>query len=243
MTILDEYKSFINLLEECKTKYGEFSNSTLIVKLSIYIFLIENSNLKPFQYRIELLNDIIKQYNDAPLLSTRPPVMIDNDGEDAFIFIPDINDQYDRHKNEIKTRIINMDMPEQFNNIKINNWYIYVTTLDDKILILDSPQTTTELITGRKNNLWGDVQPEHPLLLCDYENLIVKSAGEMLVTNDKVSDDMHILINNKSGHFKPNVSSIKITKTLIKKYLNILDDKIHTIPFDFEDSFKKKKQV
>ncbi|WP_341301113.1 hypothetical protein MHB44_00210 [Lysinibacillus sp. FSL H8-0500] len=129
MTILDEYKSFINLLEECKTKYGEFSNSTLIVKLSIYIFLIENSNLKPFQYRIELLNDIIKQYNDAPLLSTRPPVMIDNDGEDAFIFIPDINDQYDRHKNEIKTRIINMDMPEQFNNIKINNWYIYVTTL------------------------------------------------------------------------------------------------------------------
>ncbi|WP_161804071.1 hypothetical protein [Lysinibacillus macroides] len=134
-------------------------------------------------------------------------------------------------------------MPEQFNNIKINNWYIYVTTLDDKILILDSPQTTTELITGRKNNLWGDVQPEHPLLLCDYENLIVKSAGEMLVTNDKVSDDMHILINNKSGHFKPNVSSIKITKTLIKKYLNILDDKIHTIPFDFEDSFKKKKQV
>ncbi|WP_341301112.1 hypothetical protein MHB44_00200 [Lysinibacillus sp. FSL H8-0500] len=110
-------------------------------------------------------------------------------------------------------------------------------------MILDSPQTTTELITGRKNNLWGDVQPEHPLLLCDYENLIVKSAGEMLVTNDKVSDDMHILINNKSGHFKPNVSSIKITKTLIKKYLNILDDKIHTIPFDFEDSFKKKKQV
>ncbi|KOY82020.1 hypothetical protein I6G82_18630 [Lysinibacillus macroides] len=88
MTILDEYKSFINLLEECKTKYGEFSNSTLIVKLSIYIFLIENSNLKPFQYRIELLNDIIKQYNDAPLLSTRPPVMIDNDGRTLlFLFL------------------------------------------------------------------------------------------------------------------------------------------------------------
>ncbi|MEH7043890.1 hypothetical protein ACIQF3_26670 [Bacillus thuringiensis] len=232
MSIKDEYHGFVNLLEDYKIKHGEFSNATLIVKLSILIFVLEHIELENDEYRINLLEDIISHYNNAPQpATTRSPVIIENNGENLFVFIPDVDNQpYNRYRNEVKPFIINVDNPI---NIENNKWYMYVVTIDNKFLILDSPLTTVELITGRNSILLENIQPQHPHLLCDYEELKVKSAGELLFVTEKENNNIQILINNKSGHFKPDISSLDNAALTLSGILKISEKQIHKIPMDF----------
>lgn len=222
--IEDTLKSFYSLLDKYSSEYGDNSNACLIVRLSLLTYLLK--------FRVELdsttitsiVNRIIAQYNfERPEpREIKYKKFIDSKGRENY--------QIKESKNEIlglnfkienKIIILNKDNFDRLNDSK---WYLFCFTPDEELIIFDYSWTTTELISERNKPLVGEHPLIHPMLVSHNEYKVI-SAGEICIVHE---DGLlqGVIINNKSGHFRPNSVSLDYVKEFLKEELNIEDNLI-----------------
>lgn len=210
----DELTEFILYLKETDEKYAFQSKASLIVRLSLFIYMIENHIKESNQIqRKKLFQEILTLYNTTPLVTLDHPHQSIMDGTVVFEYI-DSDKKYifdPEQTNLLQKKTFEIQDLSLLNTLSLQRWYIFAFTLENRLLILDSPQSTTDLIIGRKGTI-GNLVPEHPLLLGNQDRFLLKSAGELFITETVDNKEKIIILNNRSGHFKPTAESIELVK-------------------------------
>ncbi|RSI10594.1 hypothetical protein [Streptococcus sanguinis] len=207
---------FYDLLDKYSKEYGDNSNACLIVRLSLLTYLLKHHialcNIN------SLANRIVEQYNFE-----RPEPR-----EVKFEIVLD-NNRESYHIQEERNEIIDLDFEfddelitlnkNNISKLKDSKWYLFCFTPEEELIIFDYSWSTTELISERNKPLVKNHSLIHPMLV-SHNNYNVVSAGEICVVHEK-NVLKGIVINNKSGHFRPNSTSLDYVKEFLIRELNI----------------------
>lgn len=204
-------------------EYGPHSNAVLITKLHLIRSLI--SHYENNELINELINEVSLHYARTlpDSLKYRLPSV------DGF-YISEFDVENSNDPNDsVKKLIINIDSKDKLNSLSSNKWYIYIIDQFDRFRIMNVPVSTAELIVKRSyiNTSHKKTSLIHPLLL-EYKTDRVKAAGEIGIIKDSHNKIAGALINNKSGHFKPHKSTLKLVRDYLTK-LNVKQDQIYEV--------------
>lgn len=217
---LEAKNELLSIIDKVTDDYGPHSNAVLITKLHLIRSLISHYENK------ELINELINQVN-LHYARTLPESLKDRLPSVDGFYISEFD--VENSNDSIKKLIINIDSKEKLNGLFSNKWYIYIIDQYGIFRIMDVPVSTAELIVKRSyiNTEHTKTLLVHPLLL-ENKTDKVKAAGEIGIIKDSHNKIAGALINNRSGHFKPHKSSLKLVRDSLTK-LNVKQDQIYEV--------------
>ncbi|MED1625118.1 hypothetical protein [Bacillus pseudomycoides] len=231
-----------DILNYYSDKYGYYSVAALIIKYHILIksfdFYIngEDKDFKEKFYRAkEMLQD---HYNNT---SRTPNFNPDANPIQSFVIDGEIQIEYSKFSYQEKYSLSGESVQEKVlkvcsehsNLIDANKFYIYAINTNNEPIIYMNSIPISELIRGRRYLTYNSLPIVHPILL-HKESLIAKGAGEVIFIKNRLGNVSGIILNNKSGHFRPPVSTLNRVKKSFSEYFkismkNIIDIKIEGV--------------
>lgn len=235
--VANELSDGYALLKEYNLKYGFLSVASLIIKYYILNKALDhliNSNenqRNDLEVELEKARFLVQDHYDQTKRTPHPsndlyyasPYLIDNK---TYLRYDSINycKKYYQIGEIIKDKIIELDLVNS-NQVEKNKFYIYVVNKNGKIIVYNEHIPLVELINGRQYLKYKNLPITHPLLVHNYD-LVVQGAGEIIFVKDSDNKISGVIFNNKSGHFRPPVSTINNVKQAIHKTLQVPEERI-----------------
>jgi hypothetical protein len=224
LSTVSEYRSLVHQYQE---KYGAHS---LIVHALKLTFLSENFKYYPNQleeFNEEFLDDLLSvrkliKRMPAPHGNWEPMVV---DSHTNLIHFDD--DYYNRAYlpilSKYKDNVLRL-APQTLYDYEPFKWYLYVMGPQGDIVIFNQGFTPLEAFKNR------DTLPKHALL-AECFDLNVICAGEIFWTFDSRRNNVKFIINNKSGHFKPDYDHLHWCSELLCENFKINNDRVIQIDY------------
>lgn len=226
----DQYSK---ILQENIMKFGDMSMGVLMVRLHFLIHLIKTSQFQEKAMN-EVLQKIIEQYNyeNMPESSLQKYIRIEEDEKTTgktYVFDESyFRKTYSDALPDASLRIKKIDSIKDIDPLEDSSWYIYTVSQENELIIYDAPMSISELVLNRNTTTVNGVQIVHPILVHDKE-LKIRTAGEICFIKDK--DSLKgVILNTKSGHYRPDPFSYDITESILVSNLGLLPAEIIKIP-------------
>ena len=199
-------EELLSIIENKVIEFGEFSNAVLVTKITILQNLIKFCSDNPLI--TELIDEIKLHYHGSLPEHVKVRKVY---SKELYTAINHKRMNIDESISNMIVHVQDYSTLESLENIK---WYIYIIDEFDNFKLCRFPITTSELIM--KRTYIDGTQLIHPLLL-DNPHSKVKTAGELSTIrfDDRLKG---ILINNRSGHFKPHNDSLSL---VVKRLENL----------------------
>ena len=222
-----------NILRDKISKFGDMSIGALIVRLHFLAHLIKTSQFHEATMN-QVLQKVIEQYyyENLPLSSLQQYITIEKDEKNAgevYVFDEDyFQKNYCNALPDASFNIKNISSRKDISLLEDSLWYIYTVNQENELVIYNSPMTVSELVLNRNSTTINNVQIVHPILVHN-KDLKVRTAGEIcFVKNGDLLKG--IILNTKSGHYRPDPFSYKVTEEILISKFDLKPDEIIKIP-------------
>jgi hypothetical protein len=219
-------QDFRRLLSRYSDQYGDNSNACLIVRLTLLIYLIK---IEYSQIEIDsLCKRICDQYNfERPNpLENKTKISVINHIS-VYSIRSEKNELIGRNLINIEEKIINLNCLEDLSFIQSDCWYLYCFTKANELKIFDYPWKTKNLILNRDKPVIEGFPIIHPILVFK-DNFSVIGAGEVCFIKN-TTQLKGVIINNKSGHFRPNPDSLMYVRNFLSHIFGLNEKNIITL--------------
>lgn len=212
---LEYIKNFEKLVAEYKSRYGNYSEIVFILTselLTALLFVREYVgrdfvNEKFTETYSELID--INRHLSTPTGNYKPMHRCSNG---AIEFDKKYYDENYKGKWEkFKDKIVEVGKNDLL-EYSIFKWYLYILTPEKKLIIFNEPFSQLDILISR------DEYPKH-VTLAYNSDLRVLCAGEILIGKDQ-NNELNFIINNKSGHYRPNKNDLLAVKEYLQNYSN-----------------------
>lgn len=227
-----------NVLSEAEKLYGKYSLGTVFIKYQILATSLE-LKINNSDKTLKLENEVIKatkllqehyQISNRKQLSHDRQYMwakkINYQGREVLKYNQEkYTERYSLSGKEIQDKIFVLS-DEVESKIIPNKVYMYAINADLEPIIYLQPIPFQDLLFGRQRLKVNNGRIAHPVLL-DSHGLMAVGAGEVIFVKDKISDNIKgLIINNKSGHYRPSGDSLEKVKEAFSNNLGLVPENI-----------------
>ncbi|HDR7495005.1 TPA: hypothetical protein QCX40_005747 [Bacillus cereus] len=224
-----------NLLKDYENKFSNYALATLYIKYNILFMAL---NIKVDTETPESKVEVFKAANlvqDHYLQSNRKKESIqENVASKNYHDLKVL--QYDEKKyREIyfeTGKLIQNDVTpvskKISNLITPGKVYMYAVNAQMEPIIYTKPIPVQDLIFGRQRLKLENKKIAHPVLLHNYNQMAI-GAGEVIFIRNNNNEIAGLILNNKSGHFRPSGQTLTTVKEAFIKKLNLNSNNIITI--------------
>lgn len=212
---LEYVRNFGELVDGYKNKYGNYSEIMFVLTSELLVTLlfvreyigVDFVNKKFTETYSELID--INRHLSTPTGNYKPMHRCADGtiGFDKVFYEKNYKDKWDKYK----TKIVEVGEDDLL-KYSIFKWYLYILTPERKLIIFDKPFSQLDMLISR------DEYPKHVTLACS-SGLKVLCAGEILIGRNQ-NNELNFIINNKSGHYRPNKNDLLVMKQYLQKYSN-----------------------
>ena len=203
----DIYNKYIDMINDYEIKYS--SNSLIVYMMMLQLLTVMN-NLESDDSDcfLEILTRVKHMARRLKMPQNKWEPMSVNDKNlihfDKKYYIEHYLGDFEKYSK----RIIKIDM-DNIRKYSIGKWYLYIIDENFNLIIYDCSFNPIDILYDRLN------YPKHAVLAYN-SNLNVYCAGEILL---KAKDNNYVsaILNNKSGHFKPDLEHLKIADKVLRK--------------------------
>jgi hypothetical protein len=227
--LTSEFEKYELMLQSSINKYGNNGIGTLIVRLNYLAFIIKNQLTEEKNTVIEILLSEIKQHYNYKRPENLGAFHNKINEEVLYSFSEELfNERYKINIQENQKYIVKLNEHSPFwNSFHDLHWYLYVVDRNDDLIIFNKSIMVTDLIINRDVFTDEGTRVVHPVLVPD--TLTVKTAGEISFIK-KGNEVEGIVLNNKSGHFRPSAESLYHAERYLYKLFANKKVQIFTIP-------------
>lgn len=231
----EDLKLGYNLLKDYENKYSKYALATLYIKYNILFMALNiKVNTESPESKVEV-NKAAHLIQNHYLHSNRK-----NESTQEYVVPKKYNELKVLQYNENKYKNIYFETGEQIQNDvipvskNINNIitsgkvYMYVVNAQMEPIIYRIPIPVQDLIFGRQRLKLENKKIAHPVLLHNYNQMAI-GAGEVIFVKNNRNEIAGLILNNKSGHFRPSGHTLTLVKEAFIRKINLNSDNIITI--------------
>ncbi|MDT2012925.1 hypothetical protein [Carnobacterium divergens] len=223
--IVDLKFMLLNAIE----KYGEFSLAVLSLRLTYLEYLLKKKTLD-ITLIDQLQNDIEITYNsDVRPESKLKEYMFRSNTNDNVIYKFSSDYFYENYHSvipDIEQHIIRIKNYKELSLCKDLRWYVYALTNDDELILLNNPMNAIDLVLNRNDYKINNIAAVHPMLVYK-EDFEARMVGEVAIIYDDAGNlPVSVIINNKSGHYRPLAKDLRYVVDFFKTVLGIDSNRI-----------------
>lgn len=201
------YDKYRRLVEFYKEKYSEES---LIVYVILLQFLTVVNNFDNSNYDIfcNLLSSVKRMAKHLKMPNNAWEPMSVNERNQIHFNNKYYHDHYEEEFEKYCCNFIKVTR-NSIGDYAIGKWYLYIIDECHNLVIYDKPFLPIDILSDRSGF------PKHAVLAY-RSNLNVYCAGEILLSRND-NGNVRAILNNKSGHFKPDSGHLKIAVNSLEK--------------------------
>lgn len=229
MNLVEYDSQFENLISEYQVKYGDKALIVYMLRLQLLSELFKGLILGESGEVASLFN---KQYmsikssmGELKMANENKPKPLLHQFENYEVlefshkyFADHYQNQVSRFQADIVTLI-----PTNILKFAVGKWYLYVYGPNHSLTIFNKSFMPLEMLNGRNGF------PTHPMISF-RTHLKVLCAGELFITKDS-QNRLGIIINNKSGHYKPDNRQLEFTANQIIEQFKIPSKNVYQLAY------------
>lgn len=227
------YSELFMKLEEYTESYGYYSVAALIIKyhllfnsFELYINEKMNEGYSDVEKNLKIVQDHYNSTDPIDRNSNYNTIKVSINEKEAYLFDTEYYYRhYYKYGEHLQNNIFNINQ-KNTDLLLTKQFYLFVLNKNLEPLIFNEVINIRDFIVGRRDLKVGENRVVHPILLHKY-NLIALAAGEIiLIKNHKSRRVEGVIINNKSGHYRPSIKTLDVMKDSLAKSLQIPNENI-----------------
>ncbi|WFC03545.1 hypothetical protein [Lactiplantibacillus pentosus] len=226
LSVIYEYRSLVHQYQE---KYGTHSLIVHALKLTFLSRILKYYPNQSEKFNKEFLNDLSSVRKLVKMMPVPhgnwEPMSVDSSTNLIHFDTDYYNRVYLPILDKYQDGILKLTA-QTLHDCEPAKWYLYVMGPQGDILIFNQGFTPLEVFKDRSE------LPKHAILAEDFD-LSVVCAGEIFWTFDSNQNNVKFIINNKSGHFKPDYDHLHWCSRLLCRTFNISDEKVIQIDYSY----------
>lgn len=245
-TTLTELQTFYQILDTYSEKYGYYSVAAILIKYHLAIYaldlVINGSAENNDEYRKELENakNLLQDHYHKTCRTPRDQSPaewsreITVDGNVAYVYD---ERRYELEYSKAGEEVACLVKPATqliANDIESTKSYLYAVTQDRVPMVYLQPIPLTDLLYGQQRIQVKNGPVAHPVLLHNHR-VTALGAGEVIFIKDQRGKIQGLILNNKSGHFRPAAQSMSVVVEAFQKSLAVDKGNILSIEVEIKE--------